>query len=209
MKRSKLLSRFILFLIILLVVIPIIISDNLAAADISEKILDEYKSFLNDSRTAFEEGNYSEAKRNLEKASLLLWNNSPLQVENITLAKRPPEFYGYIVPVEDKNYQPGERLFLYLEPKNYLLELNQEGNYKMNIVLDTKLIFEDGTILFHDPEFLRYKKESSRPNRELNFHMFFNLGGKMDSGEYTIKMEVTDILSDKKIVVESKFNFTN
>lgn len=41
----------------------------------------------------------------------------------------------------------------------------------MDIVLDAKLIFEEGTIVFHVPEFLRFKKESSPPNREVKFDM--------------------------------------
>lgn len=111
--------------------------------------------------------------------------------------------------MENKNYQTGDRLFLYLEPKNYLIKSNQEGKYQMDMVLDTKLIFEDGTIVFHDPEFLRFKEESSQPNRELKFDMFFNLGSGIKSGEYTIENTLIDQLSNKKVVIESNFNFQN
>jgi hypothetical protein len=75
--------------------------------------------------------------------------------------------------------------------------------------LDTKLIYEDGTIVFHNPEFLRFKKESSQPNREVKFDMYFNLKSGLNSGEYTIKNTLIDKLSDEKVVIESKFNFNN
>lgn len=209
MKKGTLLSGLALFLIFFLAVIPLIISDSLQAADISEEILDEYYSLLDDSKTALEEGNHLEAKKNLDEASLLLWNNSPLRAENVTLIQRQPKHYGDIVPVEDKTYHSGDKLFLYLEPKNYFIKFNQEGKYQMDIVVDTKLIFEDGTILFHEPEFIRFQKEGSRPNRETNIHMSFNLGSGMDSGEYIIKNTISDKLSDKQIEIETKFDFVN
>ncbi len=111
--------------------------------------------------------------------------------------------------MEEKTYNSGDRLFLYLEPKNYLIELNQADKYQIDIVLDTKLIFEDGTIVFHDPKFLKFQKESSQPNKEVMFDMYFNLGSGLKSGEYIIQNTIFDKLSDEKTKVETKFNFTD
>ena len=77
----------------------------------------------------------------------------------------------------------------------------------MDIVLDTKLIFEDGTTVFHDPEFLRFQKKGSRPNKETNIHLFFNLSSNLNSGEYIIRNTISDNLSDKQVVVETSFDF--
>jgi len=209
MEKGKLYSRLTLFLIICLILVLFININKLRAANTSEDILDDYNSLLSDSKSALKEGDHSKAKMKLDKATLLLWNNAPLTAENVAFVKRRATFYGDIIPIGDKNYQPGDKLFLYLEPKNYLIETNQEGKYQINIVLDTKLIYEDGTIVFHNPEFLNFKKESSQPNREVKFDMYFNLTSGLKSGEYTIQNTLTDKLSDEKVVIESKFNFNN
>lgn len=207
MRQNKYSFRLNLFLILCLVLAFSIMTSNLQAADISEEILDEYNSLLDDAKTALEEGNQTKAKMKLDEASLLLWNNSPLRAENVTLVKRAPEFYGDVIEVEDKTYHPGDRVYLYLEPKNYLIESNQADKYHMDIVLDTKLIFEDGTTVFHDPEFLRFQKKGSRPNKETNIHLFFNLSSNLNSGEYIIRNTISDNLSDKQVVVETSFDF--
>lgn len=195
---------FILVLLGLLLMAP----KDVKSANVSSEVLKDYNSLLEESIDALEAENYSESKRKLDEAALLLWNNSPLTAENVTFLKREAEFYGDIIPREDKNYQAGDKLLLYFEPKNYLIESNQEGKYKMDLLLDTKLIFEDGTIVFHEPEFLSFKKEGSQPNQEVKFDMFFNLNSGLNTGEYTIKNTLTDKLSGDEVVIESKFNFS-
>ncbi|MGM0420623.1 MAG: hypothetical protein ACQEQG_06465 [Bacillota bacterium] len=209
MRKNIVTAKLILVSILIILGLVLMTPTEVDSANISSEILKTYNSLLEESMDALEAGNYLESKTKLDKAVLLLWNNSPLRAENVTFVKREAKFYGDIVPVEDKNYQAGDRLFLYLEPKNYLIESNPDGKYRMDMVLDTKLIFEDGTIVFHDPEFLRFTKESSQPNQEVKFDLFFNLGSGIKSGEYTIKNTLIDKLSEEKVVIESKFNFQN
>ncbi len=209
MRSNKVSSKLTLVFILVLLGLLLMTSKSVGTANISSEVLKDYNSLLKESMNALEAENYSKSKKKLDEAALVLWNNSPLTARNVTFVKRQAKFYGDIVPVEDINYQPGERLFLYLEPKNYLIESNQEGKYRIDIVLDTKLIFEDGTIVFHEPEFIRFKKESSEPNREVKFDMYFNMTSGLNAGEYTIKNTIIDKLADEKVVIESKFNFNN
>ncbi|GEM_PF-3289735 len=202
-------SKKILVFVILFVSALLLMPTSLLAQDyddISKDIMEEYESLLNDSQTALEEGNFSEAKTKLDRASLLLWNNSPLKSENATLVQRAPSFYGDIIPREDKTYHHGERLYFYFEPKNYLIE--KQDKYLIDMVLETKLIHEDETIVFHDPEFLKFQRESVKPNQEVVFDLFFDLGSSIESGEYTMENIIYDQLSGEQTKVETKFDFT-
>ena len=190
---SKLTLIFILFLLSFLLMSP----KGVESANIPGDALKDYNSILKESSNALKAGNYLKSKRKLDEAALLLWNNSPLTAENVTFVKKQAKFYEDIIPTENKEYQPGNKLFLYLEPKNYLIKSKQTGKYQMDIVLDTKLIFEDGTIVFHNPEFIRFRKESTQPNREVKFDMYFNLTSGLKTGEYTIKNTLIDKLASQ------------
>jgi len=207
MRISKSSSILTLVFILVLLGLFLMIPKDIESANVSSEVLKDYNSLLEESVNALETENYSKSKRKLDEAALLLWNSSPLTAENVTFLEKEANFYGDIIPKEDKNYQPGDKLLLYLEPKNYLIEANQDGKYKIDMILDTKLIFEDGTIVFHNPKFIRFKKESSQPNREVKFDMFFNLNSGLNSGEYTIKNTLIDKLSGDEVVIESKFKF--
>lgn len=92
MRSDKLSSKITLVYILVLLVLLLMTPKNVDSANISNEVLKDYNSLLEESMNDLKVENYSESKKKLDKAVLLLWNNSPLTAENVTFVKREAKF---------------------------------------------------------------------------------------------------------------------
>lgn len=149
---------------------------------------------------------WAEAAELLESLQRFLWSEVPLTVRNVYHVSRSPGFFGDVVQRPDTHYVSGDTLRVYAEPQHYHFDC-RGAVFMMHLVLDVKIIYDGTRIVFHDPEFLRYRVGGIHPAREFFVDLSFELGPGIPPGPYVLALELTDRISGNTAVAETAFTF--
>jgi len=147
-----------------------------------------------------EQGQGEDAQKLLEEVRLLLWNQLPLRVENVTLIEESAGGFGYFRPRNSRLYAQGEEILAYAEPKNYTI-LVEDGAYHIFLVLDAQLYGQERNLLFEQKEFLSFRYITLTPVFEVFFNLSFHLD-EVPPGEYVLVVVVNDRLGGKNTTFE-------
>jgi len=164
-------------------------------------------SFYFSVKSSLESKDYPEALASVRSLVDQVWDEIPLTLENVLLAKGPDNTYGVYEPAEDDIYAAGETIYLYLEPAGYKIEKNESGYYEFGFSADFQLASESGEILASREKFSELAFKSWKPNKEVAITFNFRFSG-LPAGKYKMITTVYDQHSDKKATVETDLTIT-
>jgi len=142
--------------------------------------------------------NYGQAVEVLENVLLDLREKAPLKIENTALVNEIHQF-GMYDERENSVFAPGETILIYSELRNFTSETIGEKLYAICINEDIQLLDVGDNLIFEQKKFgtieLTFK---TRGVTDLMLENTITLNG-LPSGNYKIKIIVTDIPSGKKV----------
>ena len=144
--------------------------------------------------------NYGQAVEVLEDVLLDLREKAPLKIENTALVNEIHQF-GMYDERENSVFAPGETILIYSELRNFTSETIGEKLYAICINEDIQLLDVEDNLIFEQKKFGTLTLELTYKTRGVTDLMLENtitLDG-LPSGNYKIKIMVTDIPSGKKV----------
>lgn len=142
------------------------------------------------------------ALKAVHQAAFIIWQETPLHLQTVTLAARKATGYGMYQPRANNIYPAGRAtILLYLEPKAYRLVRNAQGLYGFDLSMDLFLLNPSGKMLFGKENFLQTRQWSRRANQELFLNVTLTLNGA-PPGNYIIKLLLKD--NNGKSMVEAR-----
>lgn len=163
-----------------------------------------YDSFYASLKGSLEGKNYTQALSVLKSIREAVWAEAPLVIQESKFVKSSDNTYGVYEPEEDDTYDPGEPIYLYLEPAGYNILKNEAGYYEFGFSADFQLASETGEILGGQQQFASLPFKSWNPNSEVSITFTYNFSG-LPAGKYKIITTVSDLNSEKKATVENWF----
>jgi hypothetical protein len=154
----------------------------------------EEKELLQAALKSIEAGDFLLAQKNLEQVQFILWNKSPMIIENVTFTEDETHAYGAFKKRASNVFAPDETIYVYAEPKYFTL-FKQNEQYVISLVIDCNLYDKEGNLLLNKEAFSQYQYTTQKPVREIFLNLYFNI--KIDPGEYQIEIIVHDQFSDK------------
>ena len=152
------------------------------------------RELLQTAMNSIEAGDILLTQKILDQVQFILWNKSPMIIENVTFTEGETHAYGVFKERSSHVFAPDETIYIYAEPKYFTL-LKRNDQYEISLVLDCNLYDKAGKLLIRKEAFSQYQYTTQKPVREIFLDLYFNL--KIDPGEYQIEFVVRDQFSDK------------
>ena len=147
-------------------------------------------------------GQLADASDSLAEALRQVEEASPLRIENLVIAEAAVG-YGLYKERSSPSFQPGEPIFLYMEP--YGMARKREGDlYGIELVFDVAVIDGAGAELERKKDFLKLEVPSRRPNREIYATMKLHFGN-YPPGSYVIEVVAHDKVGGEDAVQRIPF----
>ncbi|MBA7710324.1 hypothetical protein ES703_119264 [subsurface metagenome] len=142
--------------------------------------------------------NYGQAVEVLENVLLDLREKAPLKIENTALVNEIHQF-GMYDERENSVFVPGETILIYSELRNFTSETIGEKLYAIRINEDIQILDVEDNLIFEQKKFVSVELTfKTRGVTDLMLENTITLDG-LPSGNYKIKITVTDIPSGKKV----------
>ena len=133
----------------------------------------------------------------LEDVLLTLREKAPLRIENIALVTEIYEFGNYDKR-ENSVFAPGESILIYSELRNFTSQKIGEELWRVCFNEDFQLLDVDDSLIFEKKDFATYELHfKTPPLTGLLLQNTLSLSG-LPSGDYKLKIVVTDVPSGKK-----------
>ena len=133
----------------------------------------------------------------LEDALLILREKAPLKIENITLAANVYQF-GVYDKRENSVFAPDEPILIYCEVRNFTSERMSEELWIIDLNVGVQILDVDDNLILEQKNFGNIELSVKTPRlSDLMLYPTVTLEGA-PSGDYKIKIIVTDVPSGKK-----------
>ncbi len=140
---------------------------------------------------------YGQAIDVLEDVLLTLREKAPLEIENIALATNVYQFSVYDKR-ESSVFAPDEPILIYCEVKNFTSEKMGEELWIIRLSADVQILDVDDNLILEQKDLVTLEFNVKTPRlSDLMLYPTVTLGGA-PSGDYKIKIIVTDVPSGKK-----------
>ncbi len=174
---------------ILIVIISMLFLSSLSAlAQTEEELL---KSAL----SSLQAGDLNATQDSLEKVQLQLWNKAPMKMVNPTFTDGEAQSYGSYTKRPSNFFAADEKLFIYVEPKNYTIR-EEGGAYHIYFTTDFNVYDKDGKLIGGQEAFSDFRYITATPVFEL--YLVITLNFDLDPGDYTVEIVCRDKFSDKQ-----------
>ena len=148
-------------------------------------------------------GNDLEAYNTIRKAAMRIWQRSPLLFREALFVKSAPTGYGIYDPRPNNLFEPGEKLFIYVEPVGFSWK-KQGGLNRAELVSDLVLKDADGKVLGEQPGFGTFTFDSRDTNMEVMTALTIDFT-EAPVGKYVAELKFTDKLGKKSASFELPF----
>lgn len=147
------------------------------------------------------------AYRQLEAAQRALWPALKLSVRALTLVKEPAGGYGMFTPRVENSYSiMGEPIHIYLEPVGYAVASEPNGEMRLALSMDARLLDSEGKELYAIKDFMRQTIFSRRFKREFFLNVTLNIEGA-PPGAYTVVLKLKDLVGGKTSISKLPIRF--
>ncbi|HNR64884.1 MAG TPA: hypothetical protein PKJ95_01175 [Atribacterota bacterium] len=186
MKRNKFLPViFLIFSLIMLLVFSVTIIAS------EQDLIKESLSFL-------EKQDYQSAAHLLEEALSIIWNKSPLELNNLIFCEEKPDGFGFYQKRIDYNFTEGDTFCLYAEPKYYSIVKIEENLFEVHFKGDLYILDTEGALLWGQRDLWDYHIISNAPNKEI-FITYSDSFLNFPEGEYQFQLVLKDVASQKTV----------
>lgn len=152
------------------------------------------QELLQSAMNSIEAGDFIMAQKTLDQVQFILWNKSPMIIENVTFTEGETHAYGVFNKRASNVFEPDETIYVYAEPKYFTLK-KQDEQFVIFLILDFNLYDKVGNLLISREAFNQYQYSTKKTVREIFVDLYFNL--KIDPGEYQLEVVFHDQFSDK------------
>ncbi|QPM69422.1 hypothetical protein [Atribacter laminatus] len=154
----------------------------------------EEQELLQSAMNSIEASDFILAQKTLDQLQFILWNKSPMIIENATFTEGETHAYGVFNKRVSNVFGLDETIYVYAEPKYFTLT-KQDEQYVIFLILDFNLYDKAGNLLISREAFSQYQYSTKKTVREIFVDLYFNL--KIDPGEYQLEVVFHDQSSDK------------
>jgi hypothetical protein len=110
---------------------------------------------LQSALSSYQAGDLNASQEALEKARLLLWNKAPMKMINPVFTEGEAQSYGYYTKRLSNFFAADEKLFVYVEPKNYTIR-EESGAFHIYFTVDFNVYDTEVTLLEARKLFLNF-----------------------------------------------------
>lgn len=161
-------------------------------------IIASEQDLIKESLNYLEKQDYQSAAYLLEEVLSLIWNKSPLELNNLIFCEEKPEGFGFYQKRANHNFTEGETFFLYAEPKYYSIVEVEEGLFEVHVKGDLYVLDMEGNLLFGQRDLWDYHITSHAPNKEI-FITYSDFFLDFPQGEYQFLLVLKDVASQKTV----------
>ena len=166
---------------------------------LAQSVQDLAKEAANDVKR----GNDIEAYNTIRKAAMRIWQRGPLLFREALFVKSAPTGYGIYDPRPSNVFEPGEKLFIYVEPVGFTWK-KKGGLNRAELVSDLVLKDADGEVLGEQPSFGTFTFDSRDTNMEVMTALTIDFT-EAPAGKYVAELKFTDKLGKKSASFELPF----
>ena len=148
-------------------------------------------------------GKHLEAYGVMRKATLKLWNESPLAFRKSLFVTGEPGGFGIYDPRPDNVFKPGEKLVIYVEPVGFTWQ-PKDGLNHAELVADLVLKDGEGTVVAEQEGFGTFTFDSHEQNMEIMSVLTVDFTDA-PAGKYIAVLKFTDKPGDKSASFELPF----
>lgn len=141
------------------------------------------------------DGKSLDAYETMRKATLQVWDASPLVFRRALFVAGSPGGFGIYNPRPDNVFKPGEKLVIYAEPIGFKWQ-NKDGLEHALLVADLELRAEDGNVVASQEGFGEFTFNSHDQNMEVMAVLTIDFTGAPE-GKYVVQYTFRDKMSDK------------
>ncbi|MCB2188125.1 MAG: hypothetical protein KQJ78_17035 [Deltaproteobacteria bacterium] len=139
----------------------------------------------------------------LRLAMELAWPRFPFQALNVHLTTELPAGFGVFTPRPDNHFQPGDPLFLYLEPVGFEVKKDEaHGLYLYDLAADFNLVDGRGNVVGGRRDFARFQGKSRYFPQRLPLNFTYSLKG-LPPGDYTVETIIRDRLAHRSFTIKT------
>jgi len=160
------------------------------------------EELLKSALSSFQAGDLNATQDALEKVRLLLWNQAPMKMVNPTFTDGEAQSYGLFTKRQSDFFAADEKLYLYVEPKNYTIR-QEGGAYHIYFTTDFNVYDKAGKLLGGKESFSNFRYITASPVYEA--YLVITLNFDLDPGDYTVEIICRDKFSDKKASIKLPF----
>jgi len=139
----------------------------------------------------------------MRKATLQVWNASPLLFRKSIFVSGSPDGFGIYDPRPDNVFKPGEKLIIYVEPVGFAWQA-KEGLNHAQLVVDLIMKDGEGNVVAQQQGFGTFTFDSREQNTETMTVVTIDFG-EAPAGKYTAELKFNDTVGDKSASVELPF----
>jgi len=162
-------------------------------------IIASEQDLIKESLTYLEKQDYRSAAYLLEEVLSLIWNKSPLELNNLIFCEEKPDGFGFYQKRANHNFTEGETFYLYAEPKYYSIVETGEDLFEIHFKEDLYILDLEGTILWGQKDFLEYHVTTHNPNKEVFISNTITQDDPFPKGEYQFLLVLKDVASQKTV----------
>jgi hypothetical protein len=139
----------------------------------------------------------------MRKATLQVWNVSPLLFRKSIFVSGSPDGFGIYDPRPDNVFKPGEKLIIYVEPVGFAWQA-KEGLNHAQLVVDLIMKDGEGNVVAQQQGFGTFTFDSREQNTETMTVVTIDFG-EAPAGKYTAELKFNDTVGDKSASFELPF----
>jgi hypothetical protein len=140
-------------------------------------------------------GKHLDAYEVMRKATLQVWDASPLLFRRALFVAGSPSGFGIYNARPDTVFKQGEKLVIYAEPIGFKWQ-EKDGLEHALLVADLVLRAEDGNVVASQENFGEFKFDSHEQNMEVMAVLTIDFTGA-PAGKYVVDCTFKDKMSDK------------
>ncbi len=150
---------------------------------------------LQSALSSYQAGDLNASQEALEKARLLLWNKAPMKMVNPVFTEGEAQSYGYYTKRLSNFFAADEKLFVYVEPKNYTIR-EESGAFHIYFTVDFNVYDTEGNFIGGQESFSDFRYVTASPVFEV--FLVTTLNFDLEPGDYIVEIICRDKFSDKK-----------
>jgi len=153
------------------------------------------EELLQSALSSYQVGDLNATQEALEKVRLLLWNKAPMKMVNPTFTDGEAQSYGYYTKRLSNFFAADEKIFVYVEPKNYTIR-EEGGAFHIYFTVDFNVYDTEGNFIGGQEALSDIRYVTSSPVFEVFLVTTFDFD--LEPGDYTVEIICRDKFSDKK-----------
>ena len=148
-------------------------------------------------------GKNLEAYDTMRKATLEVWNSSPLLFRKALFVAGSPNGFGIYDPRPDNVFKPREKLVIYVEPVGFKWE-EKDGLHHAQLVADLVLKDGEGAVVGEQKGFGTFTFDSREENMEVMAALTIDFT-EAPPGKYVAELKFNDKVGNKSAGFELPF----